>query len=76
MAAEKEKSLSGLTEGEAQEFHRIFMQSFIVFVGIAVVAHLLAWIWRPWLPPEGGYKTSMMLHDLTNQATQVATMLT
>jgi light-harvesting complex 1 beta chain len=48
-------SLSGLTESEAQEFHRIFMQSFIGFTLVAVVAHILAWIWRPWLPGEGGY---------------------
>ena len=42
-------SLSGLTEGEAKEFHRIFMTSFIVFTLIAVVAHFLVWQWRPWL---------------------------
>lgn len=73
MAAEKEQSLSGLTEGEAQEFHRIFMQSFIAFLAIAVIAHILAWIWRPWLPAEGGYQTSMM--DGVNQVAQIATML-
>lgn len=48
-------SLSGLTEPEAQEFHRIFMQSFLIFTVVAIVAHILAWIWRPWLPGEGGY---------------------
>lgn len=48
-------SLSGLTEPEAQEFHRIFMQSFLIFTVIAIVAHILAWMWRPWLPGEGGY---------------------
>jgi len=61
MADEKRgDSLSGLTESEAQEFHSIFMQSFYVFIGVAVVAHILAWLWRPWLPPEGGYQTSML----------------
>ena len=48
-------SLSGLTEGEAREFHRIFMQSFIIFVAIAIVAHILAWMWRPWLAGPEGY---------------------
>ncbi len=48
-------SLSGLTEGEAQEFHRIFMQSFLIFTAIAIVAHILAWMWRPWLPGPEGY---------------------
>ena len=32
---------SGLTEAEAQEFHRIFMTSFIVFTVIAIIAHFL-----------------------------------
>jgi light-harvesting complex 1 beta chain len=45
----EDRSLSGLTDGEAQEFHAIFMRSFILFTGVAVVAHILAWMWRPWL---------------------------
>ncbi|WP_404379788.1 light-harvesting antenna LH1, beta subunit [Caenispirillum salinarum] len=53
-------SISGLTEGEAKEFHGIFMTSFLIFTGVAVVAHILAWIWRPWLPGEQGYDTSMV----------------
>ena len=52
-------SLSGLTESEAREFHSIFMTSFIIFVVIAIVAHILAWMWRPWLPGPEGY-TSMI----------------
>jgi light-harvesting complex 1 beta chain len=48
-------SLSGLTEKEAQEFHSIFMTSFLVFLAIAIVAHILAWMWRPWLPGVEGY---------------------
>lgn len=59
-------SISGLTESEAKEFHKIFMQSFIIFVGIAVIAHILAWIWRPWLPSEGGYQSSVL--DSANTA--------
>ncbi len=48
-------SLSGLTEAEAKEFHRIFMGSFIAFTVIAIIAHVLVWNWRPWLPSEHGY---------------------
>ena len=59
MAEEKKGSLSGLTENEAREFHGIFVSSFIIFLGIAIVAHILAWQWRPWLPGSGGY-TSMI----------------
>ena len=49
MADERRPSLSGLTEGEAREFHGIFIVSFLVFTAIAVVAHFLVWQWRPWL---------------------------
>lgn len=50
-------STSGLTDSEAREFHSIFVTSFIVFVAIAVVAHILVWLWRPWLPGPQGYTT-------------------
>jgi light-harvesting complex 1 beta chain len=48
-------SLSGLTEAEAKEFHRIFMGSFMLFTLIAIGAHFLVWMWRPWLPALSGY---------------------
>jgi len=54
---ERPVSLSGLTEAEAQEFHSVFMTSFIVFVIIAVIAHILVWLWRPWLPSVDGYSS-------------------
>ena len=47
--------LSGLTEAEAKEFHKIFLTSFIVFTVIAIIAHVLVWNWRPWLPGPNGY---------------------
>jgi light-harvesting complex 1 beta chain len=53
-------SLSGLTESEAKEFHRLFMTSFIVFILIAIVAHFLVWQWRPWLPGTSGYTSSIV----------------
>jgi light-harvesting complex 1 beta chain len=48
MAEERKGSLTGLTENEAREFHGIFMSSFMGFTAIAVVAHVLVWMWRPW----------------------------
>jgi light-harvesting complex 1 beta chain len=48
-------SLSGLSEAEAKEFHRIFLGSFIGFTVVAIIAHVLVWNWRPWLPGEHGY---------------------
>lgn len=53
-------STSGLTESEAREFHSIFVTSFIVFVVVAIVAHILVWLWRPWLPGPEGYRTSLL----------------
>ncbi|MEM8561946.1 MAG: light-harvesting antenna LH1, beta subunit [Pseudomonadota bacterium] len=47
--SDQSSSLSGLTEDEAKEFHGIFVSSFIGFTVIALVAHILAWVWKPWL---------------------------
>ena len=55
MAVDNTSAVSGMTEAEAKEFHRIFVTSFIVFVVVALIAHFLAWAWRPWLPGENGY---------------------
>lgn len=43
------ESVSGLTDNEAKEFHGAFVTGFIVFTAVAVVAHILAWMWMPWL---------------------------
>jgi light-harvesting complex 1 beta chain len=47
--ADIKQSLSGLTDEEAKEFHSIFVSSFLAFTTIAVIAHILVWMWRPWL---------------------------
>jgi light-harvesting complex 1 beta chain len=52
---ERTGTFSGLTEAEAKEFHSIFMTSFIVFTLVAIAAHVLVWMWRPWLPGVHGY---------------------
>jgi len=69
MADNRQGSLSGLTEQEAKEFHGIFMTSFIIFTLIAVVAHFLAWQWRPWLPGTSGYVA--IVHDAKEVAAAV-----
>ncbi|MDZ7823513.1 MAG: light-harvesting antenna LH1, beta subunit [Ahrensia sp.] len=48
-------SLSGMTEGEAQEFHKFYIQGMVIFTAIAVAAHFLVWMWRPWIPGPNGY---------------------
>ncbi|MGA2552165.1 MAG: light-harvesting antenna LH1, beta subunit [Burkholderiaceae bacterium] len=55
----RDGSLSGLSEQEAKDFHRIFMASFFIFVIVAIVAHILAWQWRPWLPGPHGYSSML-----------------
>lgn len=48
-------TLSGLSASEAKEFHKAFLMSFIGFTLIAVIAHVLVWTWRPWIPGPDGY---------------------
>ena len=48
-------STSGLTEMEAKEFHGLFISGFVGFTVVAIVAHVLVWSWRPWLPGVKGY---------------------
>ena len=67
-----DKSLSGLTEAEAKEFHGLFMTGFIIFTVIAIIDHFLVWQWRPWLPGVNGY--SMLLDGVKTYA-GVATSL-
>ena len=68
-----DKTLSGLSDSEAREFHRIFMTSFIIFTVVAIIAHFLAWQWRPWLPPVKGY--SSMIDGATTTFASVITYL-
>jgi len=67
--ADGDKSLSGLSEEEAKEFHGIFVMSFIAFIVIAIIAHLLVWNWRPW-----GW-ASAQINDATVTLTQAAQFL-
>ncbi len=55
MAEESRSSLSGLTEAEAQEFHNLFVTSFLFFIAVCAFAHLLVWSWRPGIPSAKGY---------------------
>ena len=41
-------SFTGLTDEQAQELHSVYMSGLWLFVGIAAVAHILTWFWRPW----------------------------
>ncbi len=74
MASAPAPTVTGLTETEAKEFHAIFVGSFTAFTVIAIIAHFLAWSWRPWLPGPNGYTTSW-LNDAGTAVTHVITAL-
>ena len=42
-------------------------------MAIAIVAHILVWSWRPWLPGPNGYRTSLL--DGVDQAIHTVTAL-
>jgi light-harvesting complex 1 beta chain len=65
-------ALNGLTDTEAKEFHGIFVTSFVMFTIIAIVAHILVWMWRPWFPGVSGYS---WLFDSIPVAQNYAAML-
>ncbi len=66
MAEERrDVSLSGLSEGEAKEFHGIFVTSFIIFTIIAIIAHVLVWQWRPWLGPAASLQETVQTAALS-----------
>jgi light-harvesting complex 1 beta chain len=71
---ERRETLSGLTEEEAQEFHKYFMQGFIGFTVVAIVAHILVWMWRPWFPGVRGYAS--VQDGVTTALSTIAPLLT
>ena len=73
MAASEATSATGMTSGEAREFHRIFMKSTIAFTGWAFAAHVLVHMWRPWMFQQGSEQSSMM--DGINSLTSVVSAL-
>lgn len=56
--ADTKGSLTGLSNAEAQEFHKLFMQGFIGWVAICFFAHVLVWFWRPWFPGAASMQTA------------------
>ena len=59
-----------LTPEEAKEFHKLFVLSFLIFTVIAVIAHVLAWNWRPW----GGHY-AMVEHGVAVAQATITTLL-
>ena len=59
---------TGLTDAEAKELHEVYMSGLFLFTAVAVVAHVLVWLWRPWFPGPEGYGAA----SLTDGAAQFA----
>lgn len=49
------ESWTGLTDAEAKELHEVYLSGMFLFAGVAIVAHVLVWFWRPWIPGPNGY---------------------
>jgi light-harvesting complex 1 beta chain len=71
MTDERTGPLNYLTEGEAKEFHKLFVISFAFFTVVAIIAHLLVWEWRPWFPGTPGYEATSSLTAPAGQTTVV-----
>jgi len=48
MADNSDLSFTGLTDEQAQELHTVYMSGLVLFVVVAVVAHIATYIWAPW----------------------------
>lgn len=46
--AEQQKSISGLTDQQAKEFHEQFKVTYVAFVGLAALAHLMVLANHSW----------------------------
>jgi len=72
MALEK---ASGLTDDEAKELHGNFVSMTLLYVAIAVVAHVLMWMWRPWIPGTSSYHSSLQ-DGASHALTTITSLLT
>ena len=60
------ESMSGLTPDEAREFHDFYMKGLVLFTAVAIVAHFLVWVWRPWLSSGDMASASDLLQNSAN----------
>ncbi len=61
-----------LTDAEAKEFHRGFVVSMAFFVIVAVIAHWLVWVWRPWLGTKRAFAATEIHQIQQASATSAA----
>jgi light-harvesting complex 1 beta chain len=57
MANTANPSFTGAVKNESKTYLAIFAGGFAVFLAIALVAQVLGWHWRSWLPGAEGAKS-------------------
>ncbi|MFM9978276.1 MAG: light-harvesting antenna LH1, beta subunit [Sphingomonadaceae bacterium] len=55
---DRDRPSTYLTPEEAKAFQNLFVLSMGFFVTVAVIAHILIWVWRPWFPGTPGYEAT------------------
>lgn len=57
MASTHAKPLRAMTMQDSKAFMVIFAAGFLIFLAIALIAQMLGWQWRTWLPGAEGVKS-------------------
>lgn len=58
--------LGNVSDAEAKEFHNAFMSGFYIWLLVAIVAHILVWMWKPWLTVDAKRASLESLVTLSN----------
>lgn len=65
------ESMSGLTPDEAREFHDFYMKGLVLFTAVAIAAHFLVWIWRPWFHADMASASDLLQNSAATLMTLV-----
>jgi len=57
MASSNNGALQRLLKEDSKAFSWIFAVGFVIFLPIALIAQILGWEWRSWLPGAEGVKS-------------------
>ncbi|HET7774008.1 MAG TPA: hypothetical protein VFK82_09310 [Burkholderiaceae bacterium] len=57
MSQPSNDTLQEMMKNDSLSFNGIFVVSFVVLLAIALIAQILMWKWRPWLPGAEGEKS-------------------
>jgi light-harvesting complex 1 beta chain len=57
MASSHNGSVHSMARQDSKTYQSIFACGFLIFLAIALVAQMLGWHWRSWLPGAEGMKS-------------------